>query len=133
RLLCQPPATSKRTSSIHAGLLGLDSVLLFDEPHLATAQVHTIQDVIDLQAAATEGIPNVPATTLTLLGATVPPHLHKPDVSRISFQPDRETTHAQQLWQAPKPLCLVETERVKGKPLLDSLINHILASVQSAL
>lgn len=133
RLLGYGPGVARRVSSIHAGLLGLDSVLLFDEPHLATAQVHTIEDMISVQKAAEQGISGVPTTTLTLLGATVPPHLDSSEATRVKFDVDVEIGRAKQLWAAPKPVQLLQTEELSGKKLIDATLKLITETVENSL
>lgn len=133
RLLGYGPGIARRVSSVHAGLLGLDSVLLFDEPHLATAQVHTIEDVISVQKAAEQGISGVPTTSLTLLGATVPPHLDSDEATRVKFDVDTETGRAKQLWDAPKPVRLLQTDELSGKKLIDATLKLITATVENSL
>lgn len=133
RLLGYGPGVARRVSSIHAGLLGIDAVLLFDEPHLATAQIHTIKDIITVQNAAQQGISGVPTSTLTLLGATVPPHLDSEAGPRITFDIKAETGRAKQLWDAPKPVRLVQTEQLSGKKLIDATLKHVTETIELSL
>ncbi|WP_344336499.1 type I-G CRISPR-associated helicase/endonuclease Cas3g, partial [Brevibacterium salitolerans] len=91
RLLLRGYGVSPGTRSIPAGLCGIDSLVLFDEPHLSVQSVHTIHRVQQLQARASEDL-GLPPLHMVLLGATVPPALTSLDHSeRGTLILDRES------------------------------------------
>lgn len=74
RLLMRGLGVRPRSRSLHAGLLGLDTLVLFDEPQLSPQAVATVREAFEIQqrlAAPTEAL-GVPASRLVLLGATIP-------------------------------------------------------------
>lgn len=96
RLLLRGHGVSPGTRSIPAGLCGIDSLVLFDEPHLSAQSVHTILRVQQLQARASEDL-DIPPLRTVLLGATVPSALTAlGDGDRGTLIVDRaaETGHA---------------------------------------
>lgn len=70
RLLFRGFGVSARMSPVHAGLLGVDSLLLLDEPHLSTAALATLSSVVAWQRTAC-ALP-VPHARVVAVGATVP-------------------------------------------------------------
>lgn len=123
RLLGRAPGFGSHVASIHAGLAGMDSVILFDEPHLATVQVATIRDVVSIQGDAT-GLRDVPVPMLCLLGATIPPCLENPGASVVAFEPGAETGEALTRWTAPRPLTPILAEVEASKHLDDALVRE---------
>lgn len=71
RLLMRGFAVTPSRRPIDAGLVGIDRLVLFDEPHLAVPAVQTILDAERLQARAIEPL-GVPLGCTVLLGATLP-------------------------------------------------------------
>lgn len=86
RLLMRGYGVSSGTRSIHAGLAGMDRLVLMDEPHLSSPAIHTILDAERLQKRASTQL-GVPLGSTVLLGATVPSKLsqtfHERGVHRI--------------------------------------------------
>ena len=70
RLAFRGLGVTARARSIHAGLLGVDTLILFDEPQLSPQAVSTVRQMLDHQAGATADI-GVPASRMVLLGATI--------------------------------------------------------------
>lgn len=102
RLLARGIGVSPRTCSVHAGLLGVDSLILFDEPHLSPQAAHTVRRVLQMQAEAPGDI-GVPASRLVLLGAT----LDEPSGDEIRLSETDERV-AFERHVAPRPVELVE-------------------------
>lgn len=91
RLLFRGYGVSSRTRSIHAGLLGVDTLIVFDEPHLAVQAVMTVRDVLAIQErTAPRTMLGVPSSRLVLLGATVPGHVGSPEGDRLTTTRDDE-------------------------------------------
>lgn len=76
RLLMRGFAVSPSRRPIDAGLVGIDRLVLFDEPHLAIPAVQAILDAEHLQGRASEPL-QVPIGCTVLLGATLPDALVK--------------------------------------------------------
>ncbi|MBW3085829.1 hypothetical protein KEM60_02040 [Austwickia sp. TVS 96-490-7B] len=71
RLLFRGFGVSPRTRSLHAGLLGVDTLFLLDEPHLSAQAIATLSAALSWQSKAPRDV-GVPASRLILVGATVP-------------------------------------------------------------
>ncbi|SDC21146.1 CRISPR-associated endonuclease/helicase Cas3 [Sanguibacter gelidistatuariae] len=71
RLVMRGFGVSNGARPIHAALVGIDRLVLVDEPHLAVPTIHTLVDAEALQRAATTDL-GVPLGQTVLLGATVP-------------------------------------------------------------
>lgn len=115
RLLMRGYGVSSRTRSLHAGLLGVDTLVLFDEPHLAPQAVSTVERVLDLQSGIAEPTATlgVPPSRLVLLGATMRESAAEDSLPsgdrRITITPgDVRDAAADQLLQADKSVQLVE-------------------------
>ncbi|WP_237143201.1 HD domain-containing protein [Sediminivirga luteola] len=72
RLLMRGFGVANGARPIHAALVGIDRLILMDEPHLAVPSINAIADADGLQRGAAEDL-GVPLGGLSLLGATVPP------------------------------------------------------------
>lgn len=95
RLAGRAPGVGRGSAPIHAGLAGVDSVYLFDEPHLAAPQVAAVKQVADIQSRYDVGVPN---PQLSVLGATIPPLLELPE-GQITLEDDLDSDHAMvRLW-----------------------------------
>lgn len=70
RALMRGINVSDLTRSIHAGLVGVDRLIVFDEPHLSAASIQALEDQGRLQRRAVDL--GVPLGTTVLLGATMP-------------------------------------------------------------
>lgn len=70
RLLMRGYGVSLGTRSMHAGLVGVDRLVLFDEPHLSLPAITTIRDQERIQSQADELV--LPVGNTVLLGATMP-------------------------------------------------------------
>lgn len=82
RLLMRGFGVSAGTRSIHAGLLGIDRLVLFDEPHLATPAIHAILDSQKIQEQAPLQL-GVPLGEVVILGATLSPQIRSAVQSEI--------------------------------------------------
>ena len=71
RLVMRGFGVSNGARPIHAGLVGIDRLVLVDEPHLAVPTIHTLTDAEALQRAAPDTL-GIPLGQTVLLGATVP-------------------------------------------------------------
>lgn len=83
RLLMRGYGVSTKTRSMHAGLVGVDRLVLFDEPHLSLPAITTIRDQERIQSQAEE--PVLPVGKTVLLGATVPPAEPDETVTTLAF------------------------------------------------
>lgn len=71
RLLFRGFGVGSGSRSIEAGLVGVDSLIFLDEPHLSRPTVTTVTDAVALQQQSTETV--APPLKLVTLGATVGP------------------------------------------------------------
>lgn len=71
RLVMRGFGVSNGARPIHAALVGIDRLVLVDEPHLAVPTIHTLADAEALQRAAPTTL-GIPLGQTVLLGATVP-------------------------------------------------------------
>ena len=102
RLAGRAPGVSSSMAPVHAGLVGVDATVLFDEPHLAAPQVFAISQALAVQSRFE--VPGVPAARMCVLGATIPPGLRTPDAGAvISFDESAETPAALVRHRASKP------------------------------
>ncbi|MDF1489858.1 type I-G CRISPR-associated helicase/endonuclease Cas3g [Tessaracoccus caeni] len=114
RLLMRAFAVSPSRRPIDAGLVGVDRLVLFDEPHLATPAVQTILDAERLQARAAEAL-GIPLGHTVLMGATLPPTAVDglDNGSVLTLGVDNlggSETSAERLFRAPKRLHLERTK-----------------------
>lgn len=70
RALMRGVNVSARTRSMHAGLVGVDRLVVFDEPHLAVPSIYAMKDQERLQSKVA-GV-GMPLGKTVLLGATIP-------------------------------------------------------------
>lgn len=98
RLLGRAPGVSRGVAPVHAGLLGVDSVILIDEPHLVIPQVSSIKQILGFQ----EGTSHV-----CVIGATVRDGVVD-DEKIFRFNPETESSSAVDKLHAPKNV-VVET------------------------
>ena len=82
RLLGAGPGISARSARVHAGLLGVDTAIVVDEPHLAQAHIQTLLQVEKLSAMH-----------VCILGATLPEYLQSTG-DTILIDPNSETSEA---------------------------------------
>lgn len=132
RLLMRAFAVSPSRRPIDAGLVGVDRLVLFDEPDLATPAVQTILDAERLQSRATECL-GVPLGGTVLLGATLPAltfdGLDNESVLKLDTDdPGFSGSVADRLLHAPKRLHL---ERAKNSS--DADIAKTMATRATAL
>lgn len=129
RLIGQAPATGRGMASVHAGLLGVDTLIVIDEPHLAAAQVRSISDILELQSDKTRAL-GVPASRLTVLGATVPPEVvavcHERGGGMIGFDPAVESDLSR--FHAPRPARVVPVPSVSVGPTVSALVTEALGA-----
>lgn len=97
---------SARTRSIHAGLLGVDTLILFDEPHLSGQAIDTVRRMLAHQSGASTGL-GVPPSRLVLVGATIPGSERAQSAVRLT-EADTTSDHGRQVLEAPRPLRLVK-------------------------
>lgn len=115
RLLFRGFGVYPRTRPIHAGLLGVDALILFDEPHLNHQAVETVRSVLKIQAGAAGDL-GVPSSRIVLLGATI--HEEQTQVEggsgaseAISLtDADYKTPAVRRLLTAKRPLTLVRAD-----------------------
>lgn len=107
RLLFRGYGVSRRTRSIHAGLLGVDSLLIVDEPHLSHQAIATLRSILDMQGSAPESL-GVPRTRMVLLGATVPAELFPAEAKRLDWGDGgaKESAEMTRRLDAERPLVL---------------------------
>ncbi|MFT3660147.1 MAG: type I-U CRISPR-associated helicase/endonuclease Cas3 [Gordonia sp. (in: high G+C Gram-positive bacteria)] len=90
RILFRGFGVGAKNRSIDAGLAGVDSLVLFDEPHLSEPSLTALSDIVDLQSRSLDlGIPRL---QVTMLGATRRPALGAdlvhPDRGEFAFVSD---------------------------------------------
>lgn len=124
RLLFRGFGISPGMSPVHAALLGVDALLLVDEPHLSTAALSTLRAAARLQREAC-ALP-VPHARVVAMGATVP--ADGGDVFQISSA-DVEHPVAGARLAAQKRLEVVTTSSTGDKDVQKALI----ASAKDAL
>lgn len=127
RLLFRGFGISARMSPVHAGLLGVDSLLLLDEPHLSTAALTTLSSVVDQQRRAC-ALP-VPHARVVAMGATVPTE-GPGEVFRISTADYQHPVAGQRL-TAPKSLELVTTDSASDAAVQQALIRAAAAELRT--
>ncbi|WP_028479808.1 type I-U CRISPR-associated helicase/endonuclease Cas3 [Nocardia sp. CNY236] len=101
RALFRGFGVSPAMAPVHAALLGMDSLILLDEPHLSVAALSTLRAMKEHQQGHELG---VPTGKTVQIGATVPP-LEGGTVHRIT-DTDRAHTAASTRLEAPKTLAL---------------------------
>jgi CRISPR-associated endonuclease/helicase Cas3 len=106
RLLFRGYGVSALTRSIHAGLLGVDSLLLFDEPHLSHQAITTLQAILRQQSKAAQL--GIPRTRMVFLGATVPPEFRSGTRRGLEVE-DKAHSEAARRFTAARPVTLVDT------------------------
>ena len=107
RTLFRGVSVSPRTLSMHAGLTGVDRLILIDEPHLAPAAVKMWREVEQLQRQ----YPRSPLVGSTVvLGATIPESLRSVDCFIGSLAEDPSPAAKARLG-IKKPVRLVETSK----------------------
>lgn len=113
RLLFRGYGVSSRTRSIHAGLLGVDCLIVFDEPHLSEQAISTVRTVLAMQSNAPASL-GIPPSRLVLLGATIrnessdPEVAHEPSSEVTLTDGDFDDRETAKLLHAKRPLTLVE-------------------------
>lgn len=119
RTLFRGVSVSPRTLSMHAGLTGVDRLILIDEPHLAPAAVKMWRDAERLQRK----YPRSPLVGSTVvLGATIPETLRSEDnfVGALDNDP---SPAAQARKTTKKPARLIKTS---------SPVNELVAAAEAA-
>jgi CRISPR-associated endonuclease/helicase Cas3 len=71
RLLFRGYQVGERSRSVHAGLIGNDSLLILDEAHLSNAFHQTLQSVTAKYSRWAENIPARPPTVVKMSGTTI--------------------------------------------------------------
>lgn len=117
RLLFRGFGISPGMSPVHAALLGVDALLLLDEPHLSTAALSTLHAAVRLQRESCS-LP-VPNTRVVAMGATVP--ADGGDVFQIGSA-DFEHPVAGARLAAQKQLDVVTTSSAGDKDVQKTLI-----------
>lgn len=101
RLLGQSPGASRNVAPIHAGLLAKDSLIFIDEPHLVTAQVSALKQILSIE----EGL-----SRICIMGATVQKGLIDEDKIYM-FNKDQENEFALNKIKSPKILNVEQTHK----------------------
>lgn len=118
RALGRAPGVGPGSAPIHAGLTMMDSQLLIDEPHLVTAQVTALADLVALQ----HPVNGVPSAHLTVLGATLPPGLDNSDHRILHFDPSTENPAALRRYHAPRPTTVHAGDATTAKKHTDTIV-----------
>lgn len=127
RIAGRAPGKGPAPRAAEAGLSMLDAVVLLDEPHLSTAQVHSITTAMRSQRAFS--VPGIPAPQISVLGATIPVGLTvEPDT--IEFTPDTESDAAKVRWSGVYRPMIVTTCDATDKSVVDTLVT---ATVDNAV
>lgn len=119
RIAGRAPGRGPAPRASEAGLAMLDAVVLLDEPHLSTAQVHSITTAMRSQRAFT--VPGIPAPQVSVLGATIPAGLTV-DPGVIGFTPDTETEAAKLRWSGVYRPLEIATCDATDKAVVDALV-----------
>lgn len=116
RALFRGFGVSPGMAPVHAALLGMDSLILLDEPHLSVAALSTLRAVKEHQRFREVG---VPTGKTVQIGATVPP-IEGGAVHRIT-DADRADPVAAKRLAAPKALALYRCGG-QDKATIDTII-----------
>ena len=112
RLLGQAPGVSRKVAPIHAGLLAKDSLILIDEPHLVTAQVSALKQLLSIE----EGLSHV-----CIMGATIQKGLV--DEEKVyTFNKSQENEFALNKITNPK---ILNTKRTNKSNITDESVKII--------
>lgn len=117
------PGTGPNHRAAEAGLTMVDSVVLFDEPHLAAPQVGAL--VSAMRSQRRFEVPGVPGPQISVLGATIPPGLDTDD-GVVAFDPESESSHAVERFSVYRPLevAACDPKDVVGA-LTEATTNHV--------
>lgn len=128
RLLLRGFGVSPGTRPIHAGLVGIDRLVLLDEPHLSGPAYTTIRDAERLQARASVDL-GIPSGTTVLLGATVPDALRgESDNTRRSPRPDPADPGIRARLHAPRHLTIATARTAAESAFVETLSREALAA-----
>ena len=119
RLLFRGIGVSNGSLPINAGIVGMDSIVLMDEPHLTPVASLVTRECSEIQGDR-KGMP--PKLQSVLLGATIPPEVQDRSVQMNVFAPDLslETSEEAQRRLSPRrPVQIVETEDKTDKVMLN--------------
>lgn len=126
RILFRGFGVSPGMSPIHAGLLGADSLLLLDEPHLSAAALYTLRAATRLQQEACT-LP-VPHARVVDMGATVPGE--EADIFRIT-RADYDHPVAGARLAAQKTLEVLTTDTASDKAVEKALVTAAKAALRA--
>lgn len=104
---------SSRTRSIHAGLLGVDTLILFDEPHLSPQACSSVRQLLGMQGSASEKL-GIPASQLVLLGATLTDQAEVSDIHTVTDE-DLKTATVVPAFHTPRKLHLLREDQSDDK------------------
>jgi CRISPR-associated endonuclease/helicase Cas3 len=108
---------------IHAGLIGMDSLLLLDEPHLSVSFLQTL-GALDKFQPRTPGARVQPVQTV-VLGATLPQWNQLDPTTTLALnETDRRSPAVRRHLDVRKPLALA----LGKKDMVESLVNEAVAS-----
>lgn len=115
RLVMRGFGISARRRSIDAGLVGVDRLVLVDEPQLSMASVATINDAARLQSARIPAL-GVPLGSTVLLGATLPSGSNSASGERTLSvaNPGDDATHHEEFERRYRAMRRLHVSRIKA-------------------
>lgn len=130
RLLMRGFGVSNSSRPIHAGLVGMDRLVLFDEPHLSTPAYAAIRDAERLQARAEEPL-GIPLGATVALGATIPAAIREESDNDRSVEFDPADERIKPRFTARRTLSVRETRTASDGAFVDAMAKSALAAHES--
>ena len=122
RLLFRAYGVGSRSRSIHAGLLGVDALILFDEPHLSHQAIDTTRRVMTLAAAGVAT--GLPVSRLVLMGATLD-EAARDGAQTLGVSPaDLEVPDAARRMRAARPLEIARIASSADSAFEKAVLSH---------